>query len=75
MCRTWFMSPRADRNSLLHTLLRMVPLRVARDHDRRSLIDRLGPPQIVAKAAHIGGRPGAGRLSGGGAAFCRVRAL
>ena len=48
--KTW-----ADRDPFLHTLCRVVPLRIARHHDRLGWIDRLCRPQIVAEAGHVDG--------------------
>src|SRR5438309_7676030 len=48
--KTW-----ANRDPFLHTLCRVVPLRIARHHDRLSWIDGLCGPQVVAKAGHVGG--------------------
>ena len=48
--KTW-----ADRDPFLHPRCRVVPLRIARHHDRLRGIDGLCCPQVVAQASHVGG--------------------
>ena len=44
-----------DRDPFAHALCSVVPLRVARDHDRLGGIDGLCCPQVAAQAGHVGG--------------------
>ena len=45
----------ANRDSLLHAPCGVVPLRIARHHDRLRRVDGLCRPQVIAKAGHVGG--------------------
>ena len=53
--RIWLQQTGADRDAVAHPLGGVVPLRVARHHDRLCRIDRLCRAQIVAQPGHVGG--------------------